>query len=117
MIKIKELEYECDGCGETEDGCQDVIPLNWIKVGRKHYCEKCAKLRDKMAYKKYPSQFKVHTPSGVLYACREHAGQAQHLYGVLGCHIVSEHTEDKIACINCMNERSENENVDMSESK
>ena len=109
MKTATSYKYECDGCRAVAHG--DNLPEGWKRIKKKDYCPKCAKIRDRKLVAKYPAQYIVHTPSGRLFACNRHAKMAGNLYGVLGAHTVAELAMEGVACINCINEKEdENDN-------
>lgn len=113
MREVTELKFECDKCGDIQYTDGEPLPDGWKRIKKKDYCPKCARLMDKKIYTKYPSDYLVHTPSGVLYACASHTSWAKKIYSALGCHIAIEPTVERIACINCINgEKKEESNAD-----
>ena len=103
MKRATRFEFACDGCDKVKPG--ETLSEGWKRIKRKDYCPECVKIRDKKLWEKYPAHIVVHTPSGKLYACLPHANMAAGIYGVLGIHINAEMIDEKIACINCINEK------------
>jgi hypothetical protein len=52
---------------------------------------------------KFPAVVVVHTPTGPINACREHANMAANLYAAMCAHTNETPLEEPAECTNCIN--------------
>jgi hypothetical protein len=62
------------------------------------------KLTNTEKKKKYPATCMVHTPSGAVPACEEHAYQIEGLAAAMGWHVNRTLLTERAECSNCVNQ-------------